>query len=754
MQTVRDAASAANRAGICVVPAKEDGSKRPDLPHWTELQKRRPTNAELNAWFPKEPDRNGLFFILGRVSGNVECIEFDDRGALVAFKMAAEALDLGPLIRRVELGYAEETPSGGAHWLYRVSEPRGNTKLASKPCTGCEKHEPGQTHVLIETRGEGGGIVAAPSHGPVHPSGRPYILRAGGVDSIAELTLEEREELWQLARTLDEMPRSVPVQELLHATGTGDRPGDRFNQEKHWADVLEPAGWRHVYTRGDESYWRRPGKNEGVSATTNYKGSGLLYVFSSSVPDFVPEEGYNKFRAYALLHHGGDFQAAARAVDGYDPGPIAPTSVPLPVPAEPERPAATPSEGYSFRHIFPPGHFVTAWVEHCARRVDAAYEYHEAVALVALAQASAGIKPVLSAWPKGLRTNLYVLIVGDSTVSRKSTAINFGRMLLEEAIGDYELPDAGSPEGWVEQIAKRPGQPTLWAVDEFGQMLEDLERKPASQGLRKVLLEVYDGKDHRHQRVDKRVRGETKLQADSIHVRDPYVSVLGGTTEDVLQALSTRDIASGLLPRFAYVWPESRPAFMPIKRVERSWEDEFHQVASRLAHLRAWVQDGGQIDYSDEAMDLLNAAGLELDREGARHKIIARLGAMCWKVAMLATLGEYQEEPPRSVLLVGAQQARWAIEVVHRWRADALRFGLQVGGDTAEERHFNQKCERVLEWLSGHGGTAQRRVVARALNLSKRHADEVEQTLNDQGRMGWLDEKNETGRPSRIWALT
>ena len=105
---------------------------------------------------------------------------------------------------------------------------------------------------------------------------------------------------------------------------SGDRPGDAFNRRASWPEILEPAGWRHVYDRGDVGYWCRPGKTHGVSATTNLGGHDRLYVFTSSTP-FEPEKSYSKFAAYAVLHHGGDFAAAARhvAADGCAPRPMA-----------------------------------------------------------------------------------------------------------------------------------------------------------------------------------------------------------------------------------------------------------------------------------------------------------------------------------------------------------------------------------------------------------------------------------------------
>jgi len=166
---------------------------------------------------------------------------------------------------------------------------------------------------LIETRGEGGFVVIAPSNGKVHPSGKPYVLLQGSVATIATITPEEREELFALCRSFNELveeqgvPRDRPQQQA------GNRPGDVFNSKASWEGILEPKGWTHVYSRNEATYWRRPGKDRGVSATTNYQGSGLLYVFSTSTP-FEPERGYSKFSAYAVLYHGGDFKRAAETL--------------------------------------------------------------------------------------------------------------------------------------------------------------------------------------------------------------------------------------------------------------------------------------------------------------------------------------------------------------------------------------------------------------------------------------------------------
>ncbi|XTZ17068.1 hypothetical protein ACQSSU_06725 [Micromonospora echinospora] len=91
-------------------------------------------------------------------------------------------------------------------------------------------------------------------------------------------------------------------------------PGEDFNQRADWSQVLVPAGWREHYRSDDVTYWTRPGKQTGISASTNALGTDRLHVFTTSASPLEGGESYSKFGAYAALHFGGDHKAAARAL--------------------------------------------------------------------------------------------------------------------------------------------------------------------------------------------------------------------------------------------------------------------------------------------------------------------------------------------------------------------------------------------------------------------------------------------------------
>jgi hypothetical protein len=207
-------------------------------------------------------------------------------------------------------GYVEFTPSGGLHWLYRIADepvPK-NTKLARRP------GENDTVEVLAETRGKGGYVVTAPSHGSTHASGQPWVLLKGSPALIPMLSMEERNAIHDIFKALDRMPVKETLVQILNQNvqkSASDKPGDQFNEKAQWQEIL--VGWKIVYSANGVTYWRRPGKDIGISATTGRNDGDNLFVFTTST-SFEAEKPYSKFAAFAHLNHGGDFSAAAKAL--------------------------------------------------------------------------------------------------------------------------------------------------------------------------------------------------------------------------------------------------------------------------------------------------------------------------------------------------------------------------------------------------------------------------------------------------------
>lgn len=367
------AALALHAAGCSVVAVRADGKKRPQG-QWQAFQTERATEEQVRAWFANQ--HPGVGVVCGAVSGGLEMLELEGRaveeGVLAELVEILTGSGLLELWQRIATGWLERSPSGGLHIHYRVEGGvPGNTKLASRLAredewTDAERdlvaRHPGKRIIrgLIETRGEGGFVVTAPSWGSVHPSGRPYELLAGGPATMATITADEHRALHAMCRMVDTVPAdevhptvaaapTVPAMDeaaafLFSSGGAAEQggltPGDDFEQQATWADILTPHGWKLLFTSGQTHYWQRPGKDgrEPSATTGRAMDRDRLYVFTTST-EFIAEKPYTKFGAHTLLNHGGDHSAAASALRRQGYGEPAPepvrhlTAVPSPRPA-------------------------------------------------------------------------------------------------------------------------------------------------------------------------------------------------------------------------------------------------------------------------------------------------------------------------------------------------------------------------------------------------------------------------------------
>ncbi|MFQ5570009.1 MAG: AAA family ATPase [Rhodothermales bacterium] len=303
-------------AGLSIIPCDATGAKRPLgylLPvdpqtqrhTWKPYQEIRPAPEQLEAWFAP-PCQHAIAIIGGRVSGGIEVLDFDEPALWPAFVALCRIHALGLLDRLPRVG----TPSGGYHVYYRCRTFEGNQKLAER----WKESDVKEHATLIETRGEGGYVLAPPSPG--------YCMLQGTLTQIPMIEPGERERLLGLARSFNECAGNEAAPS---DAGDSSRPGDAFN-EQGWdtcRGLLQARGWRLLRTRANGAEeWQRPGKEgQGLSATYGHVPN-RFYVFSTNAHPFEPLRTYRPFSVFALLEYGGNFSAAATALTaaGYGEG--------------------------------------------------------------------------------------------------------------------------------------------------------------------------------------------------------------------------------------------------------------------------------------------------------------------------------------------------------------------------------------------------------------------------------------------------
>jgi hypothetical protein len=288
---IRSAAVDLINLGFSVIPIMK-GRKKAAI-KWGKYQRERMYVDKVVDVFQSG---HSIAIVCGGVSGNLECIDFDKPDLFDKYVEMLRTIRQGLYEKLI----GQSTPSGGFHLVYRCAEPvSGNQKLAISK----------SDKTWIETRGQGGYVLACPSPG--------YTILNDGFEKITVLTAEERKILHSIAISFSE--KKKPSYTASRKSSPNQRPGDDFNEradETVWRKILEQEGWTFTGQSGPcGEYLIRPGKDHGVSATL---GNGWMYVFSTNTP--LPVNCHlDAFSVYTHLQHQGDFSQAAKelAKKGY-----------------------------------------------------------------------------------------------------------------------------------------------------------------------------------------------------------------------------------------------------------------------------------------------------------------------------------------------------------------------------------------------------------------------------------------------------
>ena len=621
------------------------------------------------SWWTETPDAN---IGIACEASNLLVIDIDPRNG------GTEWSDLGLLD-----GMAVEvrTGGGGTHYYFQLPDFPHVKTLA-----------PG-----VDVKGYGGYVVAPPS---VVEQGN-YSWGAKGVPDILPEWLQTR----------CKAVLRPPVRKTYSTSSDVDeRPGSLYNASASWEEILEPHGWTKVKVGNEgEEYWTRPGKpGGGVSAVAGGAESDTFWCWSSSVPEVDAEQSYNKFSLYTSLNHKGNFSEAAKAIAKEF------TSEGIRVTAYGDRVnndldsnvdkllGNTPDTlmGEAFRNTVSSAqayhpNLVCQYIGYAERQTDASRDYHEAVILGLLAALVGDTRADLSIGP--LPLNLYLVLVGASTTSRKSTSQKIGKRLIESVLPDTVLADRMTGEGGIYGLAARSFRSSLWMPDELGVTLTQIYTRDFMRPLEELFLTLYGENQYVYQRAS----GTTVVNG----VR---LSIVGAATPESLSGAGAGATLGGLLPRFATIFPDGIGVASPLlSSVDLA--NEHAELVSRLTAILGLTQAGGRshqlVKFTPSALEVL----AETERVLRGNINAVRLPIMAYKVAALAALSDLRLE-------ANEQDAEYASRVIRKWAegADRLDPYLRRKGSDLE---FERKLESVLSYLRMHGGTAFRSNISRELRL-------------------------------------
>ena len=266
---------------------------------WKVYQEQMVTEEELSRQM-SDNRAKGVAIICGSVSGNVEVIDIDTKYETYDLWQAIKDAIPHDLFLKLHI---VKTRSNGKHLIYKCEAIQGNQKLAQRlPTLEEKKDNPSiKSYCIIETRGEGGYVVAPPTPG--------YTIEQEGIHVI---THDEREALFEIMRSFNEIfeEQVIEAHQRPSTKDYGVSPFDDYNRRGDIVDLMDRNGWKVVKQNSERIYFLRPGSQAEHSGSWNVS-MGLFSVFSVNTP-FIVQKGYKLSAVFSILETSGDFKLAAR----------------------------------------------------------------------------------------------------------------------------------------------------------------------------------------------------------------------------------------------------------------------------------------------------------------------------------------------------------------------------------------------------------------------------------------------------------
>lgn len=724
-------------SGLNVLPA--DRTKKRPLGAWKQWTQERPS---FDSVFRLGLQFDAICVVCGKTSRGLEIIDFDQKACKFdEFKrMIGETIPFP----------VESTQSGGKHLAFRSNACGRNQKLATNA-----------SGVTIETRGEGGICLIAPSSG--------YTIESGDWLDVPLISSDERDRLLEAARSLSEIVRAPASTQTPHGASPtaqsadcGETAADYYRRKESGKDALRRHGWEYLRDDGKWEQWKRPGQPIADKPGASWsKEDGFFHVFSSNAAPFEPDRSYSHFQVVAMLDYGGDLSAAARAVssgsksrknmivevvDPYDLETSETTST---------EPLKTTDAIKGQRGVLFPQSLI-----HCGGLIEdiqaimnstAIRPQPEGAFLGALACVSflCGRSLALNYNGTIVTPNIYALFLAPTGMGKEAI-----RRVGSEIVKAYS-PNEPAPESFasvqaLQNFVSRVRK-VFWLHDEFGRDLKVMNGEKANTNVQSVItesLKLYSNAGNRSY-LPKLISQEAKKARSVDPVDRPFLTIFAtGNPSEYFDATSETLLENGYVARFTTVLGRNYSEKKELSFEEATSAEPFRLSPRMLGIVEAWKnleerteEEPAIVAFTRDAFDTIKDFDVEIERqikiESATHEASAgtraRFFEKLWKYSLLFAASRYGAT---TEIVVDRDCARLATTLVD--------YESQVFSSIANKFATNESTRfsiDVIEWAKTIGGIFTKSEFTRKFQRrgTRRERQEVLDTLIDAEYLGFND---------------
>lgn len=397
--------------------------------------------------------------------------------------------------------------------------------------------------------------------------------------------------------------------------------------------------------------------------------------------------------------------------------------------------------------------------------------FHESAALwlgsVAIARRLMLPMPFDNIYP-----NLFILWLADTTLYRKTTALNIARSLVRDLFPHLLAANDTTPEAFLSDLSG--AQPSNyaglsaidqqswekerkfcaqrgWAIDELSGLMAGAGRD-YNAGLLESLLRFYDCEA---------LFTRSTIGRGRIVVKNSYLSILGASTPAAMAGHFTAEglWSNGWWPRYAILTPERRPDWQEATATERPAHlaNNLQCLYDRLPNDNQYpeppktmtVYMGAKVQETWQAYNrALSSDLLTDDLPSQLWGAYGRLPTLCLKVAMILAAMTWPKNAQNPVIEL--PHLIRAMTITENWRASAHRAVA-----LATQSETNRLQERILKIVAQFETGISARDIGRKMR-DKRVID-INLALAELVDLGILQEVEtggeKAGRPTQKYKL-
>lgn len=389
------------------------------------------------------------------------------------------------------------------------------------------------------------------------------------------------------------------------------------------------------------------------------------------------------------------------------------------------------------RPLLKDDNIIMVYMNYVGTLSDAYPEWHFAAALSLLSiLADRKIRMKLSIGE--IFTNIWIIGLGDSTISRKTTAMTAADGIASLIGIKYKrLPDSFSPESFVEKMSDL-SHSYLW-IDEVGQLLKSTQ-KTYMEELVDIFCKLYDcGNFERMLRSSHKKNVKTNFL-----IEKTYLTQWLFTTPENFKANTTiLDVISGWLVRYLYIYPEYSKEWKGFRKITDTDNKMLGDLILMLKQRIEFISKNKMIDMdlTTESWEFYENWSKKRENDILKYDdkiakaIFGRLQIYALKMAMLFQFGEKKFKN-----IIDKKNLQESCRLIDEYfLPTAKKIIIEIGLD--EEHNL---IEKIISILKRSGGSITRRKLLQSLHKRLKDVEASLESLEESGEIKQFksDKKN------------